>query len=460
VAALLPRRETARPQSGIATSAPAATARSASPSSPSERPTSRLIAGMRETHVPISAPFAKKVAATASLAARSRGNGTRVGYGAVESVDLATLRRHVLGSQRLAVRARRARTSEVEAAVRRLSCVQLDSISTVERSHRIVLASRVGDYPRGAVSQLLRTGRLFEYWAHEACLLPIEDWPLFRYRMEELRETGWWKSLHAAHPGLREVVLDAIRERGPLGSRHFEGAGSGGMWSWKPAKRMLDRLWTSGELVIAGREGFQRLYDLAERVIPRELLDAPVPGEAEWLRGLAVRAVRARGALTEAGIREHYRLKGGAARLRPHLEALVREGALRPVRVDDGGPPVYVAGGAELDGGPAAPPTLLSPFDNLLWDRAFAERLFGFRHLIEVYKREGERRFGYYVLPLVWGERIVGRADLKAERQEGVLRVRAFHREPRVRASAALDDALERALARLARPLGLATIAR
>jgi uncharacterized protein YcaQ len=223
---------------------------------------------------------------------------------------------------------------------------------------------------------------------------------------------------------------------------------------------MLDRLWTSGDLVIAGREGFQRLYDLPERVIPRELLDAPPPGESGWLRGLAQRAVRARGALTEPGIREHYRLKGGAARLRPHLDALAREGALRALRVEDGGLPVYVPGDTGLDGAAPAPPTLLSPFDNLLWDRAFAERLFGFRHLIEVYKREHERRFGYYVLPLVWGDRIVGRADLKAERRDGVLRVRAFHREPRVRPSAALDEALERALARLARPLGLATIGR
>jgi uncharacterized protein YcaQ len=376
----------------------------------------------------------------------------------VQTTSLAALRRHVLGAQGFAARARRGRRAEVEDAVRRLSCVQLDSISTVERSHRIVLASRVGDYPRGTVSALLRTGRLFEYWAHEACLLPIEDWPLFRYRMRELRDTGWWKSLHSAHPGLRDVVLDAIRERGPLGSRHFEGSGSGGMWNWKPAKRMLDRLWTAGELVIAGREGFQRLYDLPERVVPRALLEAPPPSEAEWLRGLAVRAVRARGALTAAGIREHYRLRGGTARLEPHLDALAADGALRQLAVDDGGTPVFVSGDADLDGAPA-PPTLLSPFDNLLWDRAFAERLFGFRHLIEVYKREHERRYGYYVLPLVWGERIVGRADLKAEREHGTLRVRAFHREPRVRASAALDEALERALQRLARPLGLATIA-
>ncbi|MGI8421946.1 MAG: winged helix-turn-helix domain-containing protein [Gaiellaceae bacterium] len=377
----------------------------------------------------------------------------------MENVSLAELRRYIVAHQGYAARSRRARPNEVLEAVRRLSCVQLDSISTVERSHRIALASRVGDYPRGTDSRFLATGRTFEYWAHEACLVPIEDWPLFRYRMHELRDTGWWKELHSAHPSLREEVLGAIRERGPLGSRHFEGDGGAGMWNWKPAKRMLDRLWTSGELVISAREGFQRLYDLPERVIPTEFLAAPRPSEAEWLRGLTLRAVRARGALTEAGVREHYRLKGGAARLRPHVDALVAEGLLRRVAVEDGEADVLVPAEAVLDGNPTAP-ALLSPFDNLLWDRPFARRVLGFDHLIEVYKPQPERRFGYYVLPFLRGDRIVGRADLKSERAEGRLVVKAFHRESGVRASTALDDALDRALDRLARTIGLEEVRR
>jgi uncharacterized protein YcaQ len=182
------------------------------------------------------------------------------------------------------------------------------------------------------------------------------------------------------------------------------------------------------------------------------MLDAPVPAEDETLRTFALLAVRARGALTEPAIREHWRLKGGRARLHHHVLALVEEGLLREVEVDDGGPPFYVDSEAELDGDPA-PPVLLCPFDNLVWDRPLLERLFGFQHVIEVYKPAPERLYGYYVLPLLAGDRIVGRADLKADRAEGVLHVRSFHPEPHVRGN--VGAKLERAAARLARVLGL-----
>ena len=188
------------------------------------------------------------------------------------------------------------------------------------------------------MSRLLREGRVFEYWAHEACLLPVEDFQLFRWRM---RGRGHWDSHERAlvdHPEVAEHVLSEIRERGPLGSRHFEGPSGGGMWNWKPAKRVLDSLWDRGDLSIAGRQSFQRLYDLTERVIPRAVLEAPEPSEAEAMRALVLRAVRARGALTESGIAEHYRLPGRTATVRPHVEALVGEGALRRLEVDDGGP--------------------------------------------------------------------------------------------------------------------------
>ena len=255
------------------------------------------------------------------------------------------------------------------------------------------------------------------------------------------------------HGDLVEPVLERIRTEGPLGSRDFEGARNGTeMWNWKPAKAVLEALWDRGALAVAGRQSFQRRYDLAERVIPRAVLDAPVPEEDETLRTFALLAVRARGALTEPAIREHWRLKGGRARLHHHVIALVDEGLLREVDADDGGPPFYVDAEAELDGDPA-PPVLLCPFDNLLWDRPLLERLFGFRHVIEVYKREHERLYGYYVLPLLAGDRILGRADLKADRAEGVLHVRRFHPEPRVRGN--VTTKLERAAARLARVLGL-----
>ena len=375
------------------------------------------------------------------------------------TVSTTAVRRLATAAQRYGARYRRARTAEVETAIRRLSCVQLDSISTVERSDRITLSSRVGDYPREAVSRLLRSGRIVEYWAHEACLLPVEDWPLFRPAMLD-GGRRWYGQVERTHPHLAEEILAEIRERGPLASRHFEGSTEGGMWNWKPAKAMLERLWNHGDLAVAGRQGFQRLYDLTERVLPAEVLAAPEPGEDERLRALALRAVRARGVLTAAGVIEHWRLRGGAKRIAPALASLVASGEIQELAVEDGGAPVYVPAGADL--APAAPSAavLLSPFDNLLWDRPFARRVLGFDHLIEVYKPAPERRFGYYVLPFLRGDRIVGRADLKSERAEGRLVVKAFHREDGVRASGALDDALDRALDRLARTIGLEEVQR
>jgi uncharacterized protein YcaQ len=371
------------------------------------------------------------------------------------TISLPALRRHVIAHQGFVTRGRSARPNDVESAIRRLSCVQLDSISTVERSHRIVLGSRIGVYPRGTVSRLLGQGRIFEYWAHEASLLPVEDFPLFRWRM---RGRGHWGSHDRAlreHPEVAEHVLAEIRVRGALGSRDFEGEGGGGMWNWKPAKRVLDSLWDRGDLSIAGRRGFQRLYDLTERVIPRAVLDAPAPSDGEALRGLVLRAVQARGALTETGIAEHYRMPGRTATVRPHVDALVADGELRRLAVADGGPAVLVPGGLPLGEAVPRAATLLSPFDNMLWDRPFIERLFGFRHVMEIYKPAPRRVYGYYVLPLLRGDRIVGRADLKSDRKAGVLRMLAFHREPGVRDTQALDEALTRALERLARAAGL-----
>ncbi|MDH5281209.1 MAG: winged helix DNA-binding domain-containing protein, partial [Thermoleophilia bacterium] len=199
---------------------------------------------------------------------------------------------------------------------------------------------------------------------------------------------------------------------------------------------------------------------LSERVIPREVREAPEPDEVTRLRELTVRAVRARGVLTESGIVEHWRLKGGVARIRPAVDSLVREGALVRLRVEDGGAGVLVPPGADLDPPRPTAAVLVSPFDNLLWDRTFARRLFGFDHLIEVYKPAPERQYGYYVLPLVWRDRIVGRADLKSERRDGALVVKEFHVEQGVRRSAALDDAFERALDRLREVIGLERVVR
>jgi uncharacterized protein len=375
----------------------------------------------------------------------------------IASASLASIRRTFVAAQGYAGRFRRADETDVEAAIRRLTAVQLDSISAVERAHRLTLSARVGAYPEHVVPDLLRSGRIFEYWAHEASLLPIELWPHFRTVMDG---GGHWGSHDRAlrdHADLVEPVLARIREEGPLASRDFEGAGQGGMWSWKPAKMVLEALWDRGRLVIAERRGFQRYYDLAERVLPAEVLGAPTPSEDETLRTFALLAVGARGALTEPAIREHWRLKGGRARLHRHLVALCEEGRLRELEPDDGGAPFYVLPETDLGGDPA-PPTLICPFDNLVWDRPLLERLFGFRHVIEVYKREHERAYGYYVLPLLAGDRFLGRADLKSDRAERVLRIRRFTPEPKVRGN--VDDKLERAAVRLARTIGLERVER
>jgi uncharacterized protein len=235
-------------------------------------------------------------------------------------------------------------------------------VSAVERSHRIAIASRAGFYPRGVVPELLCTGRIIEYWVHALCLLPAEDWPLFAWARERMRDGApWHGDVGTRYPGLAERVLAEIRERGALGSRDFTGrpdpaphragTSSEAMWSWKPAKQMLDALFASGELVIADRVNFQRRYDLPERVLSRKVLNAPTPSEEEAVKALIVKAVRARGALTEFAIAEHVRpiweFLGGAKAARPYVDSLLAEGKLERLAVEDGRAPVVVEAGAE-----------------------------------------------------------------------------------------------------------------
>jgi len=372
-------------------------------------------------------------------------------------------------------RARRAGADDVEFAIRRASCIQLDTVSAVERTHRIAIAGRAGCYPRGVVPELLRTGRIIEYWVHALCLLSAEDWPLFAWARERMRDGApWHGDVRTRYPGLAERVLAEIRERGALGSRDFTGkpdpaphragTSSEAMWSWKPAKQMLDALFASGELVIADRVNFERRYDLPERVLPRKVLNAPTPSEEEAVKALIVKAVRARGALTEFAIAEHVRpiwnFLGGAKAPRPYVDSLVAEGKLERLAVEDGRVPVVVEAGVELDRPRPGAAVLLSPFDNLLWGYQFATRVHGFEHVIELYKPAPQRRYGYYVLPFLWRDRIVGRADLKSERGEGSLVVKAFHLEPGVRRSRGLDEAFDRALDRLRRSAGLERVVR
>jgi uncharacterized protein YcaQ len=393
----------------------------------------------------------------------------------VRTISLPALRRLLITAQGYVPRVRRARAEDVEDAIRRASCIQLDTISAVERSHRIAIACRAGLYPRGTVAELLRKGRIIEHWAHALCVVPAEDWPLYAWAREHMRdESPWHGDVRTRYPGLAERVLAEIRERGALGSRDFKGkpdpaphrAGTSSevMWSWKPAKQMLDALFASGDLVIAERVNFQRRYDLPERVLPRAVRDAPIPPEQEAVRGLILKAIRARGALSEFAIAEHVRpiwyFLGGAKGARPYVDSLVAEGKLERLAVEDGRAPVVVAARVELDRPRPSAAVLLSPFDNLLWGYQFATRVLGFEHVIEMYKPAPKRRYGYYVLPFLWRDRIVGRADLKSERAEGALVVKALHLEPGVRRSRALDEAFDRALDRLRRTAGLERVVR
>jgi uncharacterized protein len=394
----------------------------------------------------------------------------------VRTTSIPALRRLAVSAQGYVTRVRRADAGDVDAAIRRAMCIQLDTVTAVERSHRIAISSRAGPYPRDTVSALMREGRIIEGWAHALCLLPAEDWPLYGWSRDSMQDgVPWHGDVKKRYPGLADRILGEIRERGALGSKDFAGqadpaphragTSSEAMWSWKPAKQMLDALFASGELVIAGRVNFHRLYDLPERVLPRTVLDAPVPSQEQAIKALIVRAVQARGALSEFAIAEHIRpiwyLKfGGAKVTRPYVDSLVAEGKLERLAVDDGKAPVVVEAGVELDRPRPNAAVLLSPFDNLLWGYQYATRILGFKHVIELYKPAPQRQYGYYVLPFLWRDRIVGRADLKSERKEGTLLVKAFHLEPGVRPSKALDEAFERALDRVRRIAGLERVTR
>jgi hypothetical protein len=359
----------------------------------------------------------------------------------VAEVALEAARRLVVARAGYRSRRRQATAADVEATIVRLGCVQLDAISTVDRSQRLVLAARTGRLPDGVQDRLLRRGRVFEYWAHEACLIPVADWPYFVGPVLEQQSD------------LIAEIMRTVHEQGPVSSRDFGGAGTG-YWNWSEPKRALEALWTSGQLVVAGRKGIERMYDLPERVLPREALEAPIPSPRDRLRYLIVRAVRARGLIREVRVRDYYRLRGGRIRLAPTIDELVSDGVLARVQLRESGDIALVepADAELLVSGPDAPTGafLVSPFDNMLWDRVEAQELFGFEHALEIYKPAETRIYGYYVLPLIDGAAIVGRVDVKADRAAGILRAIAVHWQGRAR-----PRALREALARLAWTLGL-----
>jgi uncharacterized protein YcaQ len=367
-------------------------------------------------------------------------------------LTLTDAQRIAVASQALDRRPATAAKADVLATIRRLGCLQIDTIHVVARSPYFVLWSRLGEYDPAWLDELLYPDRqVFEYWAHAASIVPIEYWPLFRSRMlEHARgERSSWLQWRAENVEVVEHVLREIAERGPLGAADFEapaGHKSGGWWDWKPAEVALDYLWTSGDLMIERRMNFHRRYDLRERLMPG-WDDAQMPGEDERRRRLAEIALRAMGVATSRQLADYFRQKQvGLAQV---LEALVDEGLAERVQVADWAMSAYVHRDSwqQFTSGLVAPEhtTLLTPFDSLIWHRDRTKALWGFEYILECYVPEPKRRYGYFVLTILRRGDLVGRLDAKAERKAGVFRVKAIYLEPRV----SIDDELVADLAQM-----------
>ena len=331
-------------------------------------------------------------------------------------------------------------------AIDDVGLLQLDSVNVLCRSHYLPLFSRLGPYPRATLDRLAahadtsagpatRAGRLrslFEYWGHEASLLPVELQPLLRWRMaraEKLTEKPA-RLLAAEKPELLESVLRTVEERGPI---RAAGVGTpvrkprNRWYNWSEGKVALDYLFFAGRVCAAHRVRFERHYDLPERVLPEAVLDAPTPAEDEAQRRLLLIAAVRLGVATEPDLGDYFRLPRAESKAR--LAELVEAGTLTPTRVEGWSAPAYVA--AEQLPAPAREArALLGPFDPLVWSRRRTERLFGFRYRIELYTPKAKRVHGYYVLPFLLGDRLVARVDVKGNRQAGVLRVLGAFAEP------------------------------
>jgi uncharacterized protein YcaQ len=318
------------------------------------------------------------------------------------------------------------------ALAEKLNLFQIDSVNVVSRAHYLPAFSRLGDYPTAMLDRAAwgKPRRLFEYWAHEASLLPFELHPLLRWRMAEAeRGEAGWKSLRSfvdERGGEAAVILARIAAEGPLAASDLE-KGRTGWWEWSGAKRVLEWLFWAGKITTATRRGsFERIYDLPERVLPGRLLALPTPSKADAQRALLERAARALGVATTRDLRDYFRLSPGDSA--PRIAELVEEGVLQPVRVQSWREVAYLHRDA------ARPRTcdahaLLAPFDPLIWERSRAERLFGLHYRIEIYTPAEKRVHGYYVLPFLLREGIAARVDLKADRKQGRLLVQASHRE-------------------------------
>lgn len=359
----------------------------------------------------------------------------------METLTPAQARRIAVAAQGLD----RARPAKVTAAhlartIGRVQLHQIDSVNVLARAHYLPAFSRLGPYDTTLLDRAAwgptRARRLFEYWAHEASLLPLDLHPLLRWRMAEADrgETGWRAMRAHARERRAEAaaLLDRVREHGPVTAAEVErrqspkGIGAG-WWTWSDAKRTLEWLFWAGHVTTATRRGsFERVYDVPERVLPAAVLALPTPAPADARKELVERSARALGIATEGELRDYFRLRpadGAAA-----VAALVADGMLLPASVAGWSDRLYLHRDARRPRRVAAR-ALLAPFDPLVWERTRAERLFGFRYRLEIYTPAAKRVHGYYVLPFLLGDRLVARVDLKADRRAGRLLVHAVHVE-------------------------------
>ncbi|MCI2959322.1 winged helix DNA-binding domain-containing protein [Agromyces atrinae] len=320
--------------------------------------------------------------------------------------------------------------------VDRLGLLQIDSVNVFERSHYLPLLSRLGHYDRGDLDRLTygRRGRMIESWAHQAAFVPREDWPLFAFRRDEFRaREAAPDSWSSAQRPLIEWLLAEVAAHGPLRAstiEHDANERRGAWWGWSDVKIALEKLWLQGDVVCVERTRFERVYALPEQVLTAaEAADAPVD---ESVQALVEHAARAFGVATEADLADYFRMK--RAPVRRAIESLVDDGVLEPVTVDG-----WMTGTrptpAWLHRDARRPrridtAALLSPFDPVVWFRPRNERLFDFHYRIEIYTPEPQRIFGYYSLPVLIDDDVVGRIDLKSDRKAGVLRVQSAWTEP------------------------------
>ena len=379
----------------------------------------------------------------------------------MEKISAVQARRIALAAQGFgSSHPRVAGTAQLRRVLDRLQLHQIDSVNVLARAHYLPAFSRLGCYDRAQFEAMAwgpkRSRRMFEYWAHEASLLPVELHPLLRWRMAraERGEIGWRMLRLFAHERRAEAdaVLARIRDEGPMAASDFEeGKGRSGWWEWGDTKLALEWLFWSGLITTATRRGsFERVYDLPERVLPAAVMAQPTPEPRDAQRALIERSAQALGVATAADLRDYFRLKPDEAA--GAIEVLVEEGALVPVAVQGWSQKAWLHRDARVPR-KVRGAALLAPFDPLVWERARTERLFGFRYRIEIYVPADKRAHGYYVLPFLLDEKLVARVDLKADRQGGRLLVQRTTLEPD--SSGQTRERLDLELRRMADWLGL-----